>query len=92
LFIIESIEDELNNVKVLNKNLDSLRLNSEKLNKYIYKENETKINLEKQFEITTNEFIENLKDAQQDTIKMQDKLQAIKIEKEKLMKDLIETE
>lgn len=92
MFIIESIEDELNNVKVLNKNLDSLRLNSEKLNKYIYKENETKINLEKQFEITTNEFIENLKDAQQDTIKMQDKLQAIKIEKEKLMKDLIETE
>ena len=76
----------------MNKNLDSLRLNSEKLNKYIYKENETKINLEKQFEITTNEFIENLKDAQQDTIKMQDKLQAIKIEKEKLMKDLIETE
>ena len=90
---IESkIEAEKANIKSLEKNLDQLRLQSEKLNKYIYKETETKINMEKQFELTTNEFIENLKVAEIDTNKMQNRLVEIKEEKEKLLKDLLQTE
>lgn len=90
---IESkIDAENAAIKNLNKNLDNLRLQSEKLNKYIFKENETKINMEKQFELTTNDFIENLKQAEIETNKMQNRLEEIKIEKEKLLRDLIETE
>lgn len=48
-------------MKNINKNLDNLRLQLEKLNKYIYKETDTKLNLEKNYELTANEYIENLK-------------------------------
>ncbi len=90
---IESkIDAENTTIKNLNKNLDNLRLQSEKLNKYIFKENETKISMEKQFELTTNDFIDNLKQAEIETNKMQNRLDEIKIEKEKLLRDLIETE
>ena len=90
---IESkIEAETNNIKKLNKNLDQLRLQSEKLNKYIDKEVDTKNNMEKQFELITNDFIVNLKVAEIETNKMQNRLDEIKIEKEKLIHDLIETE
>jgi hypothetical protein len=41
--------------------LENLRLQSEKLNKYIFKEGETKISLEKSNELTENDFIETLK-------------------------------
>lgn len=90
---IESkIEAENTNIKNLNKNLDNLRLQSEKFNKYIFRENETKVSMEKQFELTTNDFIENLKMAEVETNKMQNKLEEIKVEKEKLIRDLIETD
>ena len=46
---------------MVTKNLEHLRLQSEKLNKYIYRETETKINLEKSNVLTENEFIETLK-------------------------------
>ncbi len=59
--IIESIEAEQANIKTLTKNLENLRLQSEKLNKYIFKEGETKISLEKSNELTENDFIETLK-------------------------------
>jgi len=61
LCIIESIEAEQANIKTLTKNLENLRLQSEKLNKYIFKEGETKISLEKSNELTENDFIETLK-------------------------------
>ena len=48
-------------IKTLAKNLDNLRLQSEKLNKYIFKETETKVSLEKNNELTENDFIETLK-------------------------------
>ena len=41
--------------------MDQLRLQLEKLNKYIFKETETKSNLEKNYGLTTNEYIETLK-------------------------------
>ncbi len=41
--------------------MDRLRLQLEKLNKYIYKEIETKTNLEKAFDLSANNFVEELK-------------------------------
>lgn len=38
-----------------------MRLQLEKLNKYIFKETETKTSLEKNYDLTTNDFIESLK-------------------------------
>jgi hypothetical protein len=58
---IENLENEQNNIKNLNLNLDQLRLQMEKLNKYIFKEGETKANLERQFELTANDYVERLK-------------------------------
>jgi len=72
--------------------LDNLRLQSEKLNKLIFKEIDTKTQLEKKNELTENDFIETLKRAEVDTIKMQEKLEEIKKEKEQLLEDLIATE
>lgn len=72
--------------------MDNLRLQSEKLNKYIFKEGETKVSLEKNNELTENEFIETLKRAEIETIKMQEKLEIVKREKEQLLEDLIGTE
>jgi hypothetical protein len=76
----------------LTKSLDNLRLQSEKLNKLIFKEIDTKTQLEKKNELTENDFIETLKRAEVDTIKMQEKLEEIKKEKEQLLEDLIATE
>ncbi len=76
----------------MTKSLDNLRLQSEKLNKLIFKEIDTKTQLEKKNELTENDFIETLKRAEVDTIKMQEKLEEIKKEKEQLLEDLIATE
>lgn len=69
-----------------------MRLQSEKLNKLIFKEIDSKTQLEKRNELTENDFIETLKRAEVDTIKMQDKLEETKKEKEQLLEDLIATE
>lgn len=79
-------------MKHLTKSLDNLRLQSEKLNKLIFKEIDCKTQLEKKNELTENDFIETLKRAEVDTIKMQEKLEEIKKEKEQLLEDLIATE
>jgi hypothetical protein len=76
----------------LNKNLNNLRLQLEKLNKYIFKETDTKNSLERNYELTANEYVENLKAAEKETIRLQTKLENVKNEKERLLKDLIETE
>ena len=76
----------------MTKSLDNLRLQSEKLNKLIFKEIDTKTQLEKKNELTENDFIETLKRAEVDTIKMQENLEEIKKEKEQLLEDLIATE
>ena len=76
----------------MTKSLDNLRLQSEKLNKLIFKEIDTKTQLEKKNELTENDFIETLKRAKVDTIKMQEKLEEIKKQKEQLLEDLIATE
>ena len=98
--------------------MDRLRLQLEKLNKYIYKEVETKTSLEKAFDLTANNFIEELKvgvffalfflnltvftylqilrydekSAEIETNKMQKRLEEMKKEKERLLRELIETE
>ena len=87
-----NIAAEQTNVKQLIKSLEHLRLHSEKLNKYIFKENDTKANLAKSNELTENEFIEELKAAEHESIALQDKLDSIKTEKEALLRELIETE
>lgn len=92
IWFIENIENEQANVKHLTKGLDNLRLQSEKLNKLIFKEIDSKTQLEKRNELTENDFIETLKRAEVDTIKMQDKLEETKKEKEQLLEDLIATE
>ena len=117
-FFLENIENEELNVKNLHKNMDRLRLQLEKLNKYIYKEVETKTSLEKAFDLTANNFIEELKvgvffalfflnltvftylqilrydekSAEIETNKMQKRLEEMKKEKERLLRELIETE
>jgi len=48
-------------VKQLAKNLENLRLQSEKVNKFIFREIDTKTQLEKNNELTENDFIETLK-------------------------------
>ena len=58
----------------------------------IFKEIDSKTQLEKKNELTENDFIETLKRAEIDTIKMQEKLEEIKKEKEQLLEDLIATE
>jgi hypothetical protein len=67
-------------------------LQSEKINKYIYKENDTKSNLAKSNELAENEFIEELKAAERESLQLQDKLDSIKVEKEDLLRELIDTE
>jgi len=79
-------------IKQLTKSLDNLRLQSEKLNKFIFREIDSKTNLEKSNELTENDFIETLKRAEVETIKMQDRLESIKGEKEQLLEDLIATD
>lgn len=90
--IEKTIESEQANIKQLTKNLDNLRLQSEKLNKFIFKEIDTKTQLEKNNELTENDFIETLKRAEVETNKMQDRLEQIKKEKEQLLEDLISTD
>ncbi len=67
-------------------------MQSEKINKYIYKENDTKSNLAKSNELAENEFIEELKAAERESLQLQDKLDSIKVEKEDLLRELIDTE
>lgn len=88
----KSIENEEASIKQLTKSLDNLRLHSEKLNKQIFKEIDKKTHLEKSNELTENDFIETLKRAEVETIKMQDRLEEIKKEKEQLLEDLIATD
>lgn len=57
----ESIEEEQTNIKNIHKNLDHQRLQLEKLNRYIYKETDTKNNLEKGYQLSVNKYIEDLK-------------------------------
>lgn len=90
--IEKQIENEQTTVRQLEKSLDNLRLQAEKVNKLIFKEIDTKTQLEKDNELTENDFIETLKRAEIDTIKMQDRLEAIKKEKEQLLEDLISTD
>ncbi len=61
MFCLESIENEQATVKQLAKNLENLRLQSEKVNKFIFREIDTKTQLEKNNELTENDFIETLK-------------------------------
>ncbi|CAF0999398.1 unnamed protein product [Brachionus calyciflorus] len=90
--IEKNIESEQTNIKQLNKSLDHLRLQLEKLNKYIFKEMETKENLEKNNDLTALDFNERIKRAEKETIQIQDKLETVKQEKEQLLKDLIDVD
>jgi hypothetical protein len=60
-FYLENIETEQNSIKGVNKNLDQLRLQLEKLNKYIYNESDTKANLSKSNVLIENDFVLELK-------------------------------
>ncbi|RMZ94367.1 Coiled-coil domain-containing 40, partial [Brachionus plicatilis] len=53
---------------------------------------ETKSSLEKNYDLTTNDFIECLKEAERSTIQLQDKIELVKKEKEQLLKDLIDVD
>ncbi len=90
--IEKNIETEQTNIRNLNKNLDHLRLQLEKLNKYIFKENNTRIELQKSLELASNDYVEKVKEAERDTIKLQTKISEIKNEKEQALLDLIEVE
>ena len=69
-----------------------MRLQLEKLNKYIFKESDTKSTLERNYELVANEYVENLKASEKETISLQNKLESVKTEKERLLADLIETD
>jgi coiled-coil domain-containing protein 40 len=90
--IEKNIEMQEANIKEINKSLEHLRLQSEKVNKYIYKETDIKMNLEKMNDLSENDFVEELKMSLKETIKLQTRLDDIKSEKEKLLEDLIETD
>jgi hypothetical protein len=57
----EHIESEEVAIKVVNKNLENLRLQLEKLNKYIFRETDTKETLVKNNVLIENDFVLELK-------------------------------
>lgn len=63
-----------------------------KLNTLLHREKGQEVDLEQGTTLLENDFIATLKDAEKESIQMQDNLDAVKEEKERLLNSLVEAE
>lgn len=89
---VESIEDMEASVRALERTRDHIRLEIEKLNKFIDVETRKKQHLENELRTTSSSFERSLKASEGVAVELQKKIKQNEQDKELLTQKLIETE